>query len=135
MTDIATARHVAPARTQLPVSAYFDQARFDQEQDRIFKQSSLYVGHEKLVPAVGDWRTLAQEQNGRALVRGQHGVELISNVCRHRQALILGGQAGDVAGHARGSGSLKENGGNIVCPLHRWTYNNRGELLGAPQFE
>jgi choline monooxygenase len=25
-------------------------------------------------------------------------------------------------------------GGSIVCPLHRWTYNMKGELLGAPHF-
>jgi choline monooxygenase len=23
---------------------------------------------------------------------------------------------------------------NIVCPLHRWTYDLKGQLLGAPQF-
>ncbi|MFX9810963.1 Rieske 2Fe-2S domain-containing protein, partial [Acinetobacter baumannii] len=23
---------------------------------------------------------------------------------------------------------------NIVCPVHRWTYDTRGELLGAPHF-
>src|SRR5688500_20377711 len=26
------------------------------------------------------------------------------------------------------------NAQNIVCPLHRWTYDLSGELLGAPQF-
>ena len=26
------------------------------------------------------------------------------------------------------------NSENIVCPLHRWTYDLRGELLGAPHF-
>jgi len=26
-------------------------------------------------------------------------------------------------------------GGNIVCPIHRWTYSSSGELLGAPHFE
>jgi choline monooxygenase len=25
-------------------------------------------------------------------------------------------------------------GGNIVCPLHRWTYSPSGQLLGAPHF-
>ncbi|MDM9560633.1 aromatic ring-hydroxylating dioxygenase subunit alpha, partial [Bordetella petrii] len=89
MTDIASARHIAPAQTQLPVSAYFDEARFAREQELIFKQSSLYVGHQKLVPEVGDWRTLPQEDGGRVLVRNPQGVELISNVCRHRQALML----------------------------------------------
>ena len=135
MTDIGRMAHVVPARTQLPVSAYFDEALFAREQELIFKQSSLYVGHQKLVPEVGDWRTLAQENGGRVLVRNQQGVELISNVCRHRQALMLGGQAGDVTGHCNSHGSLKATGGNIVCPLHRWTYNNQGELLGAPQFD
>ncbi|MFJ1303001.1 aromatic ring-hydroxylating dioxygenase subunit alpha [Pseudomonadota bacterium AL_CKDN230030165-1A_HGKHYDSX7] len=135
MTDIGRMAHVVPARTQLPVSAYFDEARFAREQELIFKQSSLYVGHEKLVPEIGDWRTLVQENGGRVLVRNQQGVELISNVCRHRQALMLGGEAGNVSGNVNNSGSLKGTGGNIVCPLHRWTYNNQGELLGAPQFE
>lgn len=135
MTDIGRMAHVVPARTQLPVSAYFDEALFAREQELIFKQSSLYVGHQKLVPEIGDWRTLAQENGGRVLVRNQQGVDLISNVCRHRQALMLGGEAGDVTGHCNSHGSLKATGGNIVCPLHRWTYNNQGELLGAPQFD
>ena len=134
MTDIGRMAHVVPARTQLPVSAYFDEALFAREQELIFKQSSQYVGHQKVVPESGDWRTLVQEDGGRVLVRNQQGVELISNVCRHRQALMLGGEAGNVAGNCNTHGNLKATGGNIVCPLHRWTYNNQGELLGAPQF-
>ncbi|RYF51200.1 MAG: aromatic ring-hydroxylating dioxygenase subunit alpha [Comamonadaceae bacterium] len=135
MTDIGRLAHVVPARTQLHVNAYFDPVLFQQEMDIIFKQSALYVGHEKLVPNLGDWRTLAQENAGRVLVRNQNGVELVSNVCRHRQSIMLGGTAGNVAGHDNAQGNLRATGGNIVCPLHRWTYNDRGELLGAPQFE
>ena len=48
MTDIGRMAHVVPARTQLPVSAYFDEALFAREQELIFKQSSQYVGHQKL---------------------------------------------------------------------------------------
>ncbi|MFA4912098.1 MAG: aromatic ring-hydroxylating dioxygenase subunit alpha, partial [Burkholderiaceae bacterium] len=95
MTDIGRLAHVVPARTQLPVNAYFDPVLFQQEMDIIFKQSALYVGHEKLVPNLGDWRTLAQENAGRVLVRNQNGVELVSNVCRHRQSIMLGGTAGN----------------------------------------
>ena len=40
-------------------------------------------------------------------------LQLLSNVCRHRQALMK-----------RGRGST---GGNIVCPLHRWTYDMQGQ--------
>src|SRR5690606_1137502 len=101
----------------------------------IFKHSSLYVGNQKLVPEPGDWRTLVQENGGRTLVRSAQGDELLSNVCRHRQALMLGGETGNVAGPANTHGNLRATGGNIVCPLHRWTYNQRGELLGAPQFD
>jgi phenylpropionate dioxygenase-like ring-hydroxylating dioxygenase large terminal subunit len=31
----------------------------------------------------------------------------------------------------QGSGKLQ---GNIVCPIHRWTYDTGGELIGAPHF-
>jgi choline monooxygenase len=55
-------------------------------------------------------------------------VELISNVCRHRQAVMLKGR-GSLQTQQKGSA-----GGNIVCPLHRWTYSPKGELLGAPHF-
>ncbi|MGE4338093.1 MAG: aromatic ring-hydroxylating dioxygenase subunit alpha [Pigmentiphaga sp.] len=135
MTDIARLAHVAASRAQLPVSAYFDPDRFAREQRRIFQQAALYQGHEKLVPDVGDYRTLQHEDNGRVLVRNPEGVELLSNVCRHRQALMLGGEAGDVAGATHSTGNLRAQGGNIVCPLHRWTYEPGGRLLGAPQFE
>ncbi|MFC4277853.1 aromatic ring-hydroxylating oxygenase subunit alpha [Achromobacter aloeverae] len=134
MTDVGRMAQFVPARTQLPVSAYFDEARFQREQEIIFKQSSLYVGNQKMVPEVGDWRTLVQENGGRVLVRNQEGIELISNVCRHRQALMLGGATGNVSGNVNTAGNLRATGGNIVCPLHRWTYDKQGQLLGAPQF-
>src|SRR5690625_3670096 len=135
MSDIGRMAHVAASRSQLSVDAYFDPERFKREQQRIFQQAAIYQGHEKLVPELGDYRTLQQEDNGRVLVRNANGVELLSNVCRHRQALMLGGTAGNVTGVDHSHGSLLGQGGNIVCPLHRWTYNSQGRLLGAPQFD
>jgi len=130
MTDIGREAQFALARTQLSVSSYFDEAVFAREKALIFKQSSIYAGHEKQVPAMGDWRTLPHENSGRVLVHGPQGIELISNVCRHRQAIMLGfNQNG-----APASGNLQQTGGNIVCPVHRWTYSVQGELLGAPLF-
>ncbi|AZV93156.1 Rieske (2Fe-2S) protein [Bordetella sp. J329] len=127
---------LAAERSQLSVSAYFDEARFAREQAAIFKNSAIYVGHEKLVPEPGDWRALAQERGGRILLRDRGGaVSLLSNVCRHRQALILGGSAGNVTTGEPREGNLKQTGGNLVCPLHRWTYDDQGTLIGAPQFE
>ena len=138
MTDIGRVEHVAASRAQLPVSAYFDETRFKREMQSIFARAPIYVGHQKTLPETGDYRTLAQENDGRVLVRNQQGVELISNVCRHRQALMLGkGTIGSSGGgkyaDAPSAGNLGVTG-NIVCPLHRWTYNNRGALIGAPLF-
>ena len=121
------------ATGQLPVSSYFDAALYQREQEILFQRGPRYVGHALSVPAVGDYATLAQEGHGRALVRAPSGIELVSNVCRHRQALMLQG---------RGSLNTSQPGsaaGNIVCPLHRWTYSGAttaqaGTLLGAPHF-
>lgn len=134
MTDIGRLQYLLQSRSPLPVRAYFDEALFEQEQQTIFANASIYVGNEKLVPEPGDWHRLLHEDGGRVLVRNAGGVELISNVCRHRQAIILGGQAGDVAGSTHVRGNLRDTGGNIVCPLHRWTYDSRGAILGAPHF-
>jgi choline monooxygenase len=109
------------SRSQLSVSSYFDEDLFRREQALIFQHAPRYLGHALALPEVGDYLALTQEAEGRALVRTSAGIELISNVCRHRQALMLKG---------RGNTQL-----HIVCPLHRWTYNLHGELAGAPHFD
>lgn len=119
--------------SQLPVDFYFDPNILKKEQKHIFANSSIYIGNEKMVPEPGDWRTLAHEGGGRVLLRDQHGIKLLSNVCRHRQALILGSQTGVDANCA--SGNLCATGGQIMCPVHNWTYDTNGKLLKAPLFD
>jgi len=133
MSDLSL--QLQQATGQLPVSSYFDEALYQRELQNIFKSGPRYVGHALSVPNVGDYATLAQEAQGRALVRTPSGIELISNVCRHRQALMLQGR-GSLQSSAPGSAA-----GNVVCPLHRWTYSGSssgstpaGTLLGAPHF-
>ncbi len=111
---------LARSRSQLPVSAYFDATTWHREQELIFQPMPRYVGHALAVPGVGDYQTLAHEGEGRALVHTPAGLALLSNVCRHRQALML-----------RGRGNT---GSHVVCPLHRWTYDLQGQLVGAPHF-
>ncbi|MET0382752.1 MAG: aromatic ring-hydroxylating dioxygenase subunit alpha [Burkholderiaceae bacterium] len=110
------------ARSQLSVSSYFDDDLFRREQELIFHHGPRYLGHELAVPEIGDYYALPQEGEGRVLVRAQDGgLRLLSNVCRHRQAVMLRGRGRDAA--------------NIVCPLHRWTYDLEGRLIGAPRFD
>src|SRR5688572_1487496 len=92
MSDLSSVASLGTDSSQLPVSWYFNP---------------------------GDYHALQWMGDAKALVRNDSGVELLSNICRHRQAIML-----------RGSGSAR----NIVCPLHRWTYALDGRLLGAPQF-
>jgi choline monooxygenase len=119
MSDLGRREYLSPSRTQLPVTAYFDEALHRRELDTLFRKGPGYVGHQLMVPEPGDYHVLESERGGRVLVRNAEGVELLSNVCRHRQALMLNGRG---------------NAGNIVCPIHRWTYDLKGELLGAPHF-
>lgn len=126
MSDLSL--RLQQAASQLPVSTYFDEALFQRELETIFHAGPRYVGHRLSVPWPGDYHALPQEQEGRALVHTSQGIELVSNVCRHRQAVMLKGR-GSLDATAPGSA-----GGNIVCPLHRWTYSPGGQLLGAPHF-
>jgi choline monooxygenase len=120
MSDIGRRAHLQRPAAQLPVSAYFDEALHRREIEILFRQGPGYVGHELMVPDRGDYYALPAEKEGRILVRGDRGIELLSNVCRHRQALMLNGRG---------------NTQTIVCPLHRWTYDLEGKLLGAPHFD
>ena len=126
MSDLSL--QLQQAASQLPVSSYFDEALFQRELKSIFQQGPKYVGHQLSVPEIGDYHALPQEAGGRALIRSERGVELVSNICRHRQAVMLQGR-GSLNTQQKGSA-----GGNIVCPLHRWTYAPSGALLGAPHF-
>jgi phenylpropionate dioxygenase-like ring-hydroxylating dioxygenase large terminal subunit len=119
MSDLATAARLSQAAPQLPASWYADPRVFDAERRLLFARAPGYVGHALMVPEPGDYQVLAGRDNAQALVRNATGIELLSNVCRHRQAIML-----------TGSGNTQ----NIVCPIHRWTYDLSGELLGAPHF-
>jgi choline monooxygenase len=132
MTDLSLTRHLSSPTPDLQaaplqVHSYFSEAVFLAEQQSIFANAPKYVGHSLAVPKVGDYYALPQEGEGRVLMRTPNGLELISNVCRHRQSIMLHGR-----GHQEQS--------NIICPLHRWTYDTSGNqptgtLIGAPHFE
>src|SRR5512139_2026035 len=120
MADIGDRLKLRPSAPQLPVSAYFDPAVFERELEVFFARGPGYAGHQLMVPEVGDYMTLEWAKHGKALVHSKNGIGLLSNVCRHRQALMLEGRG---------------NAQNIVCPVHRWTYDLEGRLMGAPGFE
>ena len=119
MSDLSSVSSLNESCSQLPASWYFDPEIYRLEEALFFKRGPGYVGHELMVPNIGDYHALEWLGNAHVLVRNADGIQLLSNICRHRQAIMLEGR-----GSAR----------NIVCPVHRWTYALDGKLLGAPHF-
>src|SRR5437667_12188864 len=110
MSDLSvTLEALERSRSQLCVSTYFDDDLFRREMELIFQHGPRYLGHELSVADVGDYNALAHEGEGRALVRTPRGLELIYNVCRHRQAVML-----------HGVGNIRST---IYWPLHCCTYD------------
>ncbi len=120
MSDLPRNRsQLEQASSQLPLKWYFDEELHELERRLLFDQGPGYVGHELMVPNEGDYHSIPWLDHSKILVRNANGVELLDNICRHRQAIMVEGRG---------------NGRNIVCPLHRWTYDLDGKLIGAPHF-
>ena len=119
MSDIAIGAHLSPATSQFPVQWYFDEKLFELEKKLIFDAGPGYAGHALMAPGVYDYRSMEWLDHAKLLTHQADGFYEMSNVCRHRQAIML-----------QGSGNAR----NIVCPIHRWTYDAEGALIGAPHF-
>jgi len=119
MSRATIARHAEKSTAVgLPLSWYFDPAILDIERRLLFDAGPSYAGHQCLVPNKGDFAVRGGPQTGRVLVRNNEGTpQLVSNVCRHRQAQLLTG-----CGHAK----------HIVCPIHNWAYDLNGCQVAAP---
>jgi phenylpropionate dioxygenase-like ring-hydroxylating dioxygenase large terminal subunit len=77
------------------------------------------LAHRSELPAPGDFKTLTLGEMPVLLVHGDDGqVRVFANSCPHRGTRLQTCSRG----HGKGIG----------CPYHRWAFNNRGELLGAP---
>lgn len=101
----------------LPPEAYNSDSFFRLEQEKVFRQDWLFVGHVSQVPQLNDFFTLDVVGEPLLIVRNDAGIAVFSNVCLHRWAPI-----------AQGSGNSR----SFVCPFHNWTYNTHGKLSGAP---
>ncbi len=104
----------------LPISWYFDPEILEIERRELFAAGPTYSGHVSLVRDDGDYMALGGQQEGKLLVRHNGQAQLVSNICRHRQAQMLCG-----AGHVK----------HIVCPVHNWAYDLSGKQVAAPHFE
>lgn len=102
---------------EIPTTWYTDEAVFLQEQKSILTQELNYVGHELMIPNVNDYHVLPDQS--QTIFHHREGYLIVSNICRHRQAIMLNGRG---------------NTNKIICPVHKWSYDNSGQFLNAPGF-
>lgn len=116
---LASQRSKSNSAVGLPISWYFDPDVLEIERRSLFVNGPHFAGHTSFVPSEGDYTVLGGRNAGKVLVRHNGRAQLLSNVCRHRQAEML-----------TGSGCVK----SVVCPVHNWAYDLNGCQLAAPHF-
>ena len=99
--------------------SFFDSFTLSLEQIELFSKTK-YVGHKLMVPEHGSYFELRKPNENRVMINDHGTVRVLSNICRHRNARMLSNR-----------GTIS----SIVCPIHRWTYNLKGDLIGAPDWE
>jgi len=105
------------ASRSLPQACYTDPEFFRFEQRVVFARSWMCAGRVEQIPNPGDCMRAAVADEAILLVRGEHGaVHAMSAVCQHRGALLSRPEPGQR---------------HIRCPLHFWSYDLDGNLVGA----
>ncbi|MGC1430081.1 MAG: aromatic ring-hydroxylating dioxygenase subunit alpha [Albidovulum sp.] len=110
-----------PHHLNLDPALYVRPDVLEAERSRIFWTSWQYVGPASAVAAAGSYIAADLAGLGIIAIRGKDGqVRGFKNVCRHRGARLLD----------PGQGKC----GLIVCPYHKWSYSDMGQLVQAPWF-
>lgn len=105
-----------------PIWSYFNDNFTEQEIKTLFKSddSLKYIGHELMVQKPNDYRVIPSTHDRWTLFNSSGNLQLISNICLHRQSKLL-----------EGSGNKRM----IGCKVHCWTYDTSGKLKSAPFFK
>lgn len=104
----------------LPTWVYHDAEFYELEKEAIFTRRWLLVGHASQLNRAGDYISLEVIGERIFVIRGKDGqLRAFDNVCRHRAAPLVTGEAGHCSGL-------------IVCPYHGWRYGFDGGLQGVP---
>ena len=98
---------------------YTDADIYERDINEIFLKSWIYAGHSSEIPNVGDYFLFEMAGESVIVVRdGDHGINAIINVCRHRGSKIC----------LESKGCAKK----LVCRYHAWVYELNGALRAAP---
>lgn len=106
---------IEPSRVNSRV--YVDPEIFQEELEKIWYRTWVYVGHVSEIPNKNDYVTKSIGPTPVLLVRDRNGeVRLLLNKCPHRGNQLCAYKQG--------------NRGTFTCPYHSWTFSNTGDLMG-----
>jgi phenylpropionate dioxygenase-like ring-hydroxylating dioxygenase large terminal subunit len=115
--------HSTPVEhAQAMPSAYYTSDAFTQlEEEHIFRKEWVCLGRADEVAAPGQYYTTSLVGEPLLVTCSKDGeISVLSNVCRHRGNIV-----------ASGSG----NKSRFSCSYHAWTYDLKGQLVGAPHMQ
>lgn len=105
----------------MPPEVYTSEEWFEFEKRAVWDREWVCLGHHGSVPKPGDYFSINVNDDPLLVVRGKDNeVRVMSAVCQHR-GYVLGEETG--------------NAGAFSCPFHGWSYDLKGQLLGAPEME
>ncbi|HEV7391194.1 MAG TPA: aromatic ring-hydroxylating dioxygenase subunit alpha [Burkholderiales bacterium] len=103
----------------LPRSCYTSQEFFEFEREAVFARSWVCAGRTEQIPNAGDYLAINVAGEPLIIVRTKDdAIHAMSAVCQHRGQVIT-----------CTSGSTR----TFRCPLHFWSYDLNGKLIGAPR--
>jgi len=115
---------VWPSFTEkLPASLYVDQARYDEEQQKLFMNVPLPLAPSAYLEEPDSF--VCRDGFGQSVIltRDKQGkVHALVNSCRHRGSRVT-------------DNDEPEHGRLMICPYHAWSYDLSGKLVGVPRRE
>ncbi|WP_338485924.1 Rieske 2Fe-2S domain-containing protein [Streptomyces sp. SCSIO 75703] len=103
----------------IPASIFGDPDLYRQELRNVFGRCWVFLAHESEIPAKGDYVLRKIGEDHFIVVRDDEGeINVLFDACRHRGVQVCRSDSGNTS-HFR-------------CPYHGWTYNTKGNLVGAP---
>ena len=101
---------------------YSDPEIFEEELDKVFQNTWIFIGHESEVPEAGSFKTAFVGRHPVILSRDRKmNMHVLLNRCRHRGATVCEGRKGKTKA--------------FTCPYHGWGYGLDGGLRAIPKPE
>lgn len=98
-------------------SLYNDPELFEEELQKIWYKTWVYVGHESEVPNTHDFVMKSIGREPIIMTRSKDNeINLLVNTCAHRGNKVCT--------------KPKGNARSFTCPYHAWTYSSDGRLMG-----